>query len=186
MSAVIPAITAALPYIKAVSSVVSIIGTLKGARATQDAANYNAQVNLNNANAARLTAKENARRQKRLGLKRQGGLRALDPDKLDLLEDSAIEEELQVSTLLHAGEVKAIGSENTARLDIAKGMAARQSGYIGATGTLLTGTSDLVESGVLGGLTSTTSAGMSGNISNYYPDLATGYSSPTSYYGQNI
>ena len=185
MSAALPAITAALPYIKAAATVVSIIGTLKGAKATQDAANYNAQVGFNNANAARLAAQEDAKRQKRLGLKRQGAARALDPDKLDLLEDSAIEEELQISTILHAGDVKAIGSENTASLDIAKGMAARQSGYVSAAGTLLTGAADFAGSGALSP-TPTTLAGMSGNISSSYPSMATSYSSLTSYYGQNI
>jgi len=130
---------------------VAVIGQLQAGAAAENAANYNAQVAFNNAHAARLAAAEDAKRQRRLGIKRQGSRRALDPDKLDLLEDSAIEEELEVLSLLHAGEVEATGFEGTARLDIAKGKAARSSSRFGAGSALLLGGAKLA-----GGLTTRT------------------------------
>jgi hypothetical protein len=122
---------------KVVGTAVSVIGTLQAGAAAQRAANFNAQVAANNAHAARLAAAEDAKRQRRLGLKRQGARRALDPDKLDLLEDNAIEEELAVLSLLHAGEVEAAGFENTSALERSRGKAARSSSRFGAAGTLL-------------------------------------------------
>ena len=125
--------------LQVVGTVVSAIGQLQAGAAEQRAANFNAQVAANNARAARLAAAENAKRQKRLGIKRQGARRALDPDKLDLLEDNAIEEELAVLSLLHAGEVEAVGFENTRTLETARGKAARTGSYFSAAGTLLGG-----------------------------------------------
>jgi hypothetical protein len=121
------------------STVLSAIGQLQAGASAQRAANFNAQVAFNNAHAARLAALEDAKRQKRLGLKRQGSRRALDPDKLDLLEDNAIEEELAVQSFIHAGEVQAVGFGNTARLEIARGKAARSAGIFGAASSVLLG-----------------------------------------------
>jgi hypothetical protein len=125
--------------LQGLGTAVAVVGQLQAGAAAQNAANFNAQVAANNAHAARLAAAENAKRQRRLGIKRQGSRRALDPDKLDLLEDSAIEEELAVLSLLHAGEVEATGFEGTARLETARGKAARSSSRFGAAGTLLLG-----------------------------------------------
>jgi hypothetical protein len=120
-------------------SLVSAIGQLQAGANAQRAANFNAQVAFNNANAARLAALEDAKRQKRLGLKRKGARRALDPDKLDLLEDSALEEELAVQSFIHAGEVQAVGFGNTARLEIARGKSARSAATFGAFSSVLIG-----------------------------------------------
>lgn len=117
----------------------SAVGALQQGAATQKAANFNAQVAFNNAHAARLAALEDSKRQARAGAKRQGTNRAHDPDKLDLLEDSAIEEELAVQSIIHSGEVRAVGFENNARLEIAKGKNARASGVFGAFTSVLMG-----------------------------------------------
>ena len=121
------------------SSGMQAIGSIQQGKAQQQAANYNAQMAFNNAAAARAAAEEDARREKRQGLKRMGAMRAHAPAKLDLLEDSAMEEELNFQTVLHGGEMQAIGYENTARLEIARGKAARATGYAGAAGALLSG-----------------------------------------------
>ena len=115
------------------------MGSIQQGNAQQQAARYNAQMAFNNAAAARAAAEEDARREKRQGKKRMGTMRAHDPDKLDLLEDSAMEEELNFQTILHGGEMQAIGYENTARLEIARGKSARAAGYAGAAGALLSG-----------------------------------------------
>ena len=123
----------------AAGSALSAVGAISQGKAAQDAANFNAQVANNNAIAARAAAAENATRERRLGAKRRGANRALDPDKLDLLEDSAIEEELNVRSILHGGELKAVGFQNNAALSIAKGQSARASGFTSAFGSLLQG-----------------------------------------------
>jgi hypothetical protein len=137
--------------VMAASTVVSAIGQMQAGANAQQAANFNAQVAFNNANAARLAAREDAKRQKRLGLKRQGARRALDPDKLDLLEDNAIEEELAFQSIIHAGEVQAVGFGNTARLDIARGKSARSEAISGAASTVLIGGSKAFGSKAFGG-----------------------------------
>jgi|FLOH01.1.fsa_nt_gi hypothetical protein len=121
------------------STVMSAVGQLSAGAAASSAANYNAAVARNQAVAARQTAAENARRERRMGSKRQGSRRAVDPDKMDLLEDSAMEEELAVADIVHGGEVKATGFENTARLEIAKGKSARTGAIVGAAGSVLMG-----------------------------------------------
>lgn len=140
---------------------ISALGALSQGQAAQDAANYNASVAFNNAHAARLAANEDAKRQKRLAAKRQGTLRAIDPNKLDLLEDSAIEEELAIASIVHAGEVQAVGFENNARLEIARGKAARKSGFFSAASTVLMGGAAAASGFGGGGTTSATTPGMS-------------------------
>ena len=125
--------------IAVISTAVSAVGQLQAGANAQKAANFNAQVAFNNAHASRLSAIEDAKRQKRIGSKRQGANRAHDPDKLDLLEDNALEEELAVQSLIHAGEVQAVGFENTGRLEVARGKAARKQAMFGAAGSILMG-----------------------------------------------
>lgn len=122
-----------------IGSVISGIGQLQAGANAQRTANTNAKGLFDAANSRRLVAIENAKREKRLGLKRQGANRALDPDKLDLLEDNAIEEELGIQTIIHAGEVEAIGFENQGRLQIARGSQARKQAIFGAFSTVLMG-----------------------------------------------
>ena len=119
------------------STVVSAVGQIAAGSAANSAAKYNAQVAEMNAKAATDAAAEKAKREKRLGSKRQGTLRSLDPNKLDLLEDSAMEEELNVQTIIHAGDVEAVGLRNTAQLERAKGKNAMTGAVVGAGSSLL-------------------------------------------------
>ena len=119
---------------------ISAMGAIQQGKAASDAANFNAQVANNNAISARQGAAEQAKREARLGQKRMGTLRAIDPDKGDLLEDSAIEEELNLQTILHSGELAALGFRNTAALDLASGENAKTASYISASSSLLTAT----------------------------------------------
>jgi len=153
------------------ATVISAVGQLQAGANAQRAANFNAQVAFNNAHAARQAALENSKRQKRLGVKRQGILRGIDPDKLDLLEDSAIEEELAVQSIIHGGDVEAVGFENNARLEIARGKSARSQALFGAAGSLLMGGSALAG---VGGAASTASTASSSFGA---------YSSPGSFFG---
>lgn len=119
---------------------ISAVGAIQQGKAASDAANFNAQVANNNAISARQGAAEQAKREARLGQKRMGTLRAIDPDKGDLLEDSAIEEELNLQTILHSGELAALGFRNTAALDLARGENAKTASYISASSSLLSAT----------------------------------------------
>lgn len=121
------------------AAVTSGIGSIAQGNAASNAANFNAQVANNNAIAARAAAAENAKRERRLGAKRRGANRSLDPDKLDLLEDSAIEEELNVQSILHQGELQSAGFGNNASLDIAGGKNAKTAGFTSAFGSVLQG-----------------------------------------------
>ena len=119
------------------STIVQTIGAIAAGANAQKAGEYNAARYNQEAAAARAAAAEKAKREERLGRKRQGSLRAIDPDKIDLLEDSAIEEELNIQTIFHAGEVTATSKENSARLALAKGKSAKQSAMLGAAGNVL-------------------------------------------------
>ena len=148
----------------AAGSVVSAVGQLQAGANAQRAANFNAQVAFNNAHAVRLAAAEDGKRQDRVNRKLQGKNRAHDPDKLDLLEDNALEEELAVMSIIHGGEVQATGFENNARLEIARGKAAKRAGFTGAATSLLMGFSGPLDKMNLMG-TSTSGAG--GLVTNF-------------------
>ena len=127
-------------YIMLASAVMSAAAAMQQAKAQSDAANFNAQVANNNAIATRAAAAENAKREGRAGDKRMGAIRARGGmDKMDLLVDSAMEEELGIQSILHAGELQATGFANTALLDTASARNARASGNITAASTLLSG-----------------------------------------------
>jgi len=119
-------------------SAISAMGAIQQGQAASDAANFNAAIANNNAIASRQAAAEQVRREKRLGQKRMGALRAQDPDKLDLLEDSAMEEELALLSITHAGELEARGFSGAASLARARGSAARSASFISASSQLLT------------------------------------------------
>lgn len=119
------------------STIFSAVGSIAGGMQAKKAGEFNAAMLRNQAKANRDAAEEKGKREARLGAKRMGTLRSLDPNKLDLLEDSAMEEELNVQTIIHAGEVEAVGNENSARLALAKGNAAMTSGVMGAAGSVL-------------------------------------------------
>ena len=120
-----------------IGSVFQAAGQLKAGSDAKKAANYNAQVAANNAVAARLAAAEDAKREGRLSGKRQGANRAQDPDKLDLLEDNALEEELALQSIIHGGEVQGVGFTNNAQLEKSRGKAAASGAAFGAASTLL-------------------------------------------------
>lgn len=148
----------------AAGTVVSAVGAMNQGKAAQQAANFNAQVAENNAVAARQAAAENARREARAGRIRTGALRArsnLDAS-MDLLEDSVMEEELNVNSILHAGELEALGLTTSASLFRAQGAAARQAGNAQAFGTLLSGAGKAA--GGLGGSGSPDAGAITGQV----------------------
>lgn len=130
-----------------VSTAVTAIGQIQQGNAQKSAANYNAAVARNNAILARQNAAAQAKRQERESRIRAGANRAavgasgidLMGSALDIMEDNAMEEELDRLTILHQGEVKALGLESGATLEQFEGRQAARAGKMGAAGTLLKG-----------------------------------------------
>jgi len=123
-------------------------------------AKYNAKVGEIKATAARADAAENERRFRRTTAQRMGALRAGRPTEgsaLDIVADSAIEEELQALTIRHQGELQAAGLESTAALDRSKAGAAMAGGIAGAGSALLMGASAAAGMGSSSGANNTTS-----------------------------
>ena len=121
-----------------VGTATSAIGAIKQGQSANTVAQYNAKLQENEARAVRASSGENARRETRLGEKRQGELRARGVS-LDVLEDSAKEEKLNELTIRYFGKVQASGARNTARLDRARGDAGLTKSIFSASGALLKG-----------------------------------------------
>ncbi len=116
----------------------SAVGAISQGNAAKKAGQYNAAVARNNAVAATQAAAENEKRQRRLGTKRMGAMRARGAS-LDLLEDSAMEEELAALDERFKGVTQAAGFEATAGMELAKGAAAQRAGYFSAASSVLLG-----------------------------------------------
>jgi hypothetical protein len=129
------------------STVLQAAGSIQQGQAARSAANYNAQVAENNAAAARAQAAENARRQRVMNKKALGSIRAgygasgvtLEGSPLDVLEESAMNAELDALSIEHAGLVRALGFQNDAALERFGGRNASRAGYMGAAAALLGG-----------------------------------------------
>ena len=124
------------------SMAVSAMGSIAAGNAARKAGNFNAAVGEANARSARASAAENTERQRRIGARRQGGLRNAQVS-LDVLEDQAMEEELEALTIMHGGELQALGLERGAALDRFEGKVAQKAGYMSAAGSLLKGAGKL-------------------------------------------
>ena len=157
-----------MTVVKIGGAAMSAMGAMQQGASANAAAQYNAQVANNNAIAARQTAAEDRKRFDRQTKLRMGTLRA-GGASLDLLEDSAMQEELEALSILHGGEIQAQGFENTATLERAKGAAAKSAGISGAAGSLLKGAGS-----AYGGFSAGSTTGSFGTGSN------TGYGTTTS------
>lgn len=135
------------------SMVVGVLGTFMSARAQSNAARYNAQVAENQATLATQAASENERRQRVLDKKNLGAIRAaygasgitLDGSPQDVIEESAMNAELNALTIRHGGAVTALGYQNSARLDRYRAGSAMAEGGITAAGQLLAGGSEIYD-----------------------------------------
>lgn len=138
---------AALPLL---STAFSVVGAISQGRQEKKAAEYNAAVARNNAIAARQQAAANAQAQDREARRRIGAARAgygasgvaLEGSPLDIIEQSAMEAELDRQNILYAGDLKAQGFENTAELERSRGKNAMTGAIFKAGSSLLTGTTN--------------------------------------------
>lgn len=124
------------------------VNAISQGNAAAASANYNARVAENNAIAVRQQAAADEARQRRLAAKRSGSLVAgygatgvtVEGSPLDIMEESAMQEELDALTIRYNGELAASNFMATAGMERARASNARTSGYMGAgTALLMTG-----------------------------------------------
>lgn len=138
-----------IAIVAVVAAMASAAGTMYNANAQKKAAEYNEEVNKQNAETAAQQAHydaEQSRLKNRRLLSAQRAAYAasgVDPDSgsaLDVQEDSAITGEEERMVALYTGRTAANASLSRARLAKMEGKAAMTGGYIAAGGTLLGGT----------------------------------------------
>lgn len=131
----------------AVGTAVSAYGSIAAGNAAKDAAEFEAQVAENDARAqsqqAAFDASRIRKRNKRLrGTQTTSALKSgftMSGSNLDILQDSAIEGELDALTRLYTGAIGAGRSREGAKLARSKGKNAQRQGFMNAGGTALTG-----------------------------------------------
>lgn len=127
-----------------IAAAIAAAGAIKKGQSAKKQGDYNAKIEERNAAVARDQANAAALRQQRSANKIIGGMRAaygaagvsVEGSPLDVLEESAGQAELDRLTILHNGELKAIGAIDNAALDRARGAEAESSGYVNAVGKL--------------------------------------------------
>lgn len=130
-----------------IGGVVGAIGAMQSANAQARAAEYNAAVQRRNAqailaqtdNEAADTVRENRRRM--AAIRSQYGASGLElaGSPLDVLTDTAIEQEYDVKKVRYAGQLEAIGKTDQAKLYTMEAKNARTAGTISAVGALFSG-----------------------------------------------
>lgn len=131
----------------AISTGIKVISQLRAGEAASVASKARASSLEENAILARRQAAEEERRFRIAAKKRIGTLRAniggsgvtIEGSPLDVLEESAVNSELDALTIRHGGEVTARGFLNKATLTRFAGKTARESARLSAVGTLIKG-----------------------------------------------
>jgi hypothetical protein len=137
----------AMTAFKIIGTAVSVMSTLNQGRQAQQAADYNAQVNAQNAQIAQTNAAAQAKQIDRENYLRLGAIRAnqgrsggeMTGSALDVLGDVAGQGEYEKQLAVYEGDMKARGFRNTAALDTASGENARTSSYFKAGAELMSG-----------------------------------------------
>lgn len=123
---------------------------MSAGQAQANASVYEAQVAQRNAKIARNQAETDQEDQRRENRRQLGAMRAaygasgleLSGSPLDVLADTAIEQELDVARIGYRGELRAIGEKDKADLALAAASNAKKAGSIGAiTSVVKTGAS---------------------------------------------
>ena len=139
---------AAVPWIIGASAAISAVSAIQQGKAARAAADYNATIELQNAQIARADAAAQAQQQDRENYLRLGAIRtaqgkaggaANEGSILDVLGDQAAQGEMEKQYILYQGEQRARGFTNTATLDAFSGRNAERSGYLKAGSELLSG-----------------------------------------------
>lgn len=156
---------AAVPFLPLISAGVTAVGALMSASAASNAAKYNAAVAERNAKIARQQAAAEEERSRLDAMRKLGSIRAgygasgvaMEGTPLKVLEDSAMEAELDALTIRYNGELKAMGFESDAALERKRASSAMTTGIFKAGSALLTGAGKTYGAGSTASLTRTTS-----------------------------
>lgn len=136
-----------MAWITIAGAVISAISAYQQGQAGKAAANYNAVVAEQNANASRQQAAMQATQIERDKALRLGSIRAAQAasggtmagSALDVIGDTASQYELQRQDAIYRGELQARGYMNTAQLDRANASASARRGTMAAGASLLQG-----------------------------------------------
>ena len=131
----------------AIGTAVGAMAQVKSGLDAKKAGKMNADIANANAAEVRRTAGVNAAKQEREGRMRQGQLKAstaaagisMEGSALDVVAESARQEELERQAILSGGAAQAASFEQTARVERKTGNAALTSGFLQAGSTLATG-----------------------------------------------
>jgi len=144
------AAAAALPYLQAIGTVMSVVGALNSSRSEASASNYNAQVSEQNAATARAQGTADATQQARNNYLRISGIRAgygasgvssAEGSPLDILASSVEQAKLDEQNILYNAELRATGYDNNATLDRSRASSSSSGGlYKAASAGLVGGT----------------------------------------------
>jgi len=156
----------------------SAIGAIQQGRAQKAAADYNATINMQNAEIARRNAALEEKQAEREDYLRLGAIRAAqgkaggmagEGSVLDVLGDVAAQGELERQNIIYRGELNARGFTNTAQLDRFSGKQAQRAGYMKAGSELLTGGAQAYSAYTKLGRTGGSNSGYSDFVSGYTP-----------------
>lgn len=133
------------------STVLSTAGTLSAAKASSDAAKYNADVNALQAKqagdqAAYQAGLEAKKTRQRLAAQRAGAAQNgidLSGSILDIMGETAAQGGLNYMTAVYNGDVNATSLQNDAKLNRARASDATMAGYVNAGSSILSGISDI-------------------------------------------
>lgn len=133
--------------LQVVGTVMTVIGTISSAKASSDAASFNAQIARQNAAAATAQGEANAEQQRRINQSRISSIQAgfgasgikEEGSPLDVLASSAAQAELEVQIMRYNSSLKATGFLNNAALNTSQASSALTSGVFTAAGKGLLG-----------------------------------------------
>lgn len=139
---------AAIPAIMMSGALLSAIGAISQANATQAASSYNASINEQQAATSLEQADRDAAQVRREGAQVRGsivagygasGVVSDDGSPLDVLSYSAAQSKLDEETILYKGRMKATGYQSAAALERFSGDTAQEQGYLSAASYLVGG-----------------------------------------------
>lgn len=129
------------------SAAVGALGAVQEARASANASEFNARIADNNAIIAEQNAAADERKQRRVASREMASSRArigaagvaLEGSPLEVLEDQALEAELDALNIRYGGRLQASNFRSQAQLDRSRARNARTHGFISAGTSLLNG-----------------------------------------------
>lgn len=141
----------ALPFFSIIGTAFSVISSISQGQNAKRAADYNAQINAQNAQIAQRNAADQNVQNTRENYLRLGAIRAAQGKSggtgdsgsvLDVLGDVAGQGELDKQYTTYQGNLAARGYTNTAQLDTVSGQNAQTAGYLKAGAELMGGIGD--------------------------------------------